>query len=51
MMKKTVLIIAVGILVLLSLPLLALKCHLAGSTQEIVRAVIVLATISFAVYF
>jgi len=51
MMKKKALFIAVGVLVLLSLPLLALKGHLAGSTQEIVTVVIVLATISFAVYF
>jgi len=51
MMRKKALFIAVGILVLLSLPLLALKSHLAGSTQEIVTAVIVLATIGFAVYF
>ncbi|MCK7481907.1 MAG: hypothetical protein M0C28_35590 [Candidatus Moduliflexus flocculans] len=51
MMKKKILFIAVGILVLLSLPLLAFKGHLAWSTQEVVMTLVVLATISFAVYF
>jgi hypothetical protein len=51
MMRKKVLFIVVGILVLLSLPLLALKSHMVGSTQAIVTAAVVLATIGFAVYF
>lgn len=49
-MKKTIVSFIISALVLASLALWALKGHLAGNTQEIVMAGIILVLVGFAVY-
>jgi hypothetical protein len=49
-MKKSIVGFVISVLVLASLALWALKGHIAGNTQEIVMAGIVLVLVGFAVY-